>query len=100
MGFVEVVDLSLELLNAAPVVRSGQLEPASGGRRGAENRKIVPNRGEAPTDNNEKRPDPLTSAHGVNEHPELEQRQNGQPGVSQPVLDIEQVGDKESQHSR
>jgi hypothetical protein len=91
MGFVEVMDLSLKLLDAAAVLSSGQFEAAGRGGSRAVNREIIEKRRDAPTDKNEHSPKEFAPAQGVNQHPKLEQRDNRYPWICQPVINIPQV---------
>src|SRR5262249_15390957 len=73
MGLVQVINLRLQLLDTAAVPGARQLESASRRRRRAINGKVIEERGESEADEDEKRPEPLTTPERVNEHPQAEQ---------------------------
>ncbi len=100
MRLVEVVNLGLQLLDAAAVEGARQLESARGRGRGAIDRKVIEQGGDAPADEDEQGPKPFPPADGVNEHPELEQGKERQSRRSQPQVEAEQTRNERSEHVR
>src|SRR5205823_9882359 len=65
MRFVQVMDLRLEFLDAATIVRTRQLEATRGGRGGAIYQKEIEQCAQAKSDEDESRPDPLFAPHCI-----------------------------------
>src|SRR5215471_10631299 len=59
VGFVEMMDLSLEFLDSAPVMRAWQLEPARRRGRSPINIEVIPDRPKAPNHQDEQGPNPF-----------------------------------------
>ena len=89
VGVVEVMDLRLKFLDAFAAPRAGQFETARGGRRGgAINKEEIKQRCDAPADEDENRPQPFAVADGVDEHPDLERKDNQPNRAGQKVLPV------------
>ena len=70
--FIQVMDLGLELFDAAAVAGPGQLEAARRRGGGAIDVEVVPESPESPAKKNEERPDPFPLPNRVHQHPKLE----------------------------
>ena len=95
---IEMMNLGLELLDAVAVVSARQFKSARGGGRGAINRKVVEQRRESESHENEKCPDPFAPPDGIDKHPQAEERDDRKPGIGKPILDVQQVGNQRSEH--
>src|SRR5882672_489664 len=100
VGLIEMMNFCFQLLDSAPVMSSGQFKTPGRGWRCAINRKVVEQRRESKANEDEKSPNPFAPPDSVNEHPQAEQRHQWEPGIGQPVLDIDQVGNQRSEHGR
>ena len=69
MGVIEVMDLGLELLDAAAVEGARQFETARRRGGGPIDGEVVEERRDTPADEDEEGPEPFPAADGVNEHP-------------------------------
>src|SRR5439155_1561966 len=69
MGFIEMMNLRLKLLNAPTVMRARQFKSARGGRRSSIDGEVVEQRRKTKSDKNEQSPNPFPPPNRVNEHP-------------------------------
>src|SRR5437870_5754927 len=97
--FIQMMDLRLQFLDSAAVVRARQFEAPRGRGRSAINPEKIQYRGQTPAKKNERRPDPLALTDGMDEHPKLERGNQQGPGILQQIIHRSQVGEQRSQHT-
>ena len=97
-GVADVIDLRLKFLDAFAALRAGQFKTARGRGRGAIDQKKIQHRRQTKPDENEKRPDPFAVAKGMNQHPDLECRQQQQKRVRKQKTPVFEIGDQRSKH--
>src|SRR6267143_6164550 len=88
MRLVEMVDLRLEFLDAAAVIRAGEFEAARGRGRSAIDLEKIPEGAKALKYNDEKDPHPFLAPDRVNEHPKREHSTDPQKGRGEQVPEI------------
>src|SRR5258706_2829391 len=98
MGFIEMIDLRLELFDTLALVGAGQFETARGGGSRAINPEVIKNGGYSPADKNEDRPNPFAAAKGINEHPKLKQGNQQEPGRMVQRIEVEKIRDQGGEH--
>lgn len=94
VGFIEVMDLRLELFNAAAVNGAGQFKAAGGQGAAAIDHEVIKCGAYGGADEDEHGPDPIAAADGIDEHPDLEDG-GGEPedGGDAPEVAHEQIQD-------
>src|SRR5258707_4401436 len=73
MGFIEVMNLGLELFDAMAMMSAGQFKAARGRGRGAIDREIIKERRDSEPNKDEHSPKPFAPPNRVDEHPKLEE---------------------------
>ena len=76
---------------------TGQLE-ARGRRAALILREVIPQRADAPADENKNRPHPRTVADGVNEHPDLKRRQREHEWMREQIRPIKIAAEQRGEH--
>lgn len=89
MGFVEVMDLRLQLFDATSVVNTRQFESSRRRWRGAIDAEEIPDGADQRENKDEHGPAPIVAADGVDQHPDLKSKRDRQPGLIPDQVPIE-----------
>src|SRR5688572_4726377 len=96
MGFVQVMDLRLQLADTVALVGARQFEAARRGGLRAINEKEIKDRVQKREDHDKDHPEPFLAPNRVNQHPQLKSQPEQQDRILQIEADIKWI--KEAEH--
>ena len=86
IGVIDVMDFGFEFFDPGAAAGAGQFKAAHRGGGTLIDLKIIPERRDAPADEDEERPDPFAIAQGVKAHPDLEREDRQQQGAAKQII--------------
>src|SRR5439155_26118256 len=98
VGLVEVINLGLQLLDAPPIERAGQLEAARGRGRGAIGVKVIPEGAQTWKEQDKQGPEPLPLANRMHQHPDREASDHQGHWRTEEVIPVLQAREQRTEH--
>jgi hypothetical protein len=86
MGFIQMMNLALEFLDAIAIISAGEFEAGGGAGLNAVNEEEIEDRTDAGKDEHKSGPDVFLAADGVHNHPDGKENDQQNPWVPQKVL--------------